>query len=73
MEINQYDLPFVFGAPIGVWEGPDHAVRRPYQRVFHQEISSRGLHFHATGHGGKAMERMISEGQLDTALGVTTT
>ena len=29
--------------------------------------------FHATGHGGKAMERMISEGQLDTALGVTTT
>jgi uncharacterized protein (UPF0261 family) len=29
--------------------------------------------FHATGHGGKAMERMISEGRLDAVLDVTTT
>jgi uncharacterized protein (UPF0261 family) len=29
--------------------------------------------FHATGHGGKAMERMVSEGTLDAVLDVTTT
>jgi len=29
--------------------------------------------FHATGHGGKAMERMVSEGSLDAILDVTTT
>jgi uncharacterized protein (UPF0261 family) len=29
--------------------------------------------FHATGHGGKAMERMISEGRIDAVLDVTTT
>ena len=29
--------------------------------------------FHATGHGGKAMERMVSEGSLDAVLDVTTT
>lgn len=29
--------------------------------------------FHATGHGGKAMERMIVEGKLDAVLDVTTT
>jgi uncharacterized protein (UPF0261 family) len=29
--------------------------------------------FHATGHGGKAMERMVSEGRLDAVLDVTTT
>jgi uncharacterized protein (UPF0261 family) len=29
--------------------------------------------FHATGHGGKAMERMISESRLDAVLDVTTT
>ncbi|KAE9366487.1 hypothetical protein N431DRAFT_417266 [Stipitochalara longipes BDJ] len=29
--------------------------------------------FHATGHGGKAMERMIAEGSLDAVLDVTTT
>jgi uncharacterized protein (UPF0261 family) len=29
--------------------------------------------FHATGHGGKAMERLISEGRLDAVLDVTTT
>ncbi|THY15489.1 UPF0261 domain-containing protein [Aureobasidium pullulans] len=29
--------------------------------------------FHATGHGGKAMERLIAEGRLDAVLDVTTT
>lgn len=29
--------------------------------------------FHATGHGGKAMERLIQEGRLDAALDLTTT
>ena len=29
--------------------------------------------FHATGHGGKAMERLVQEGQLDAVLDVTTT
>ncbi|KAI5250032.1 UPF0261 domain-containing protein [Aureobasidium subglaciale] len=29
--------------------------------------------FHATGHGGKAMERLISEGLLDAVLDLTTT
>jgi uncharacterized protein (UPF0261 family) len=29
--------------------------------------------FHATGHGGKAMERMVDEGKLDAVLDVTTT
>ncbi|KAL4861532.1 hypothetical protein BDV12DRAFT_180156 [Aspergillus spectabilis] len=29
--------------------------------------------FHATGHGGKAMERLVSEGQLDAILDLTTT
>jgi uncharacterized protein (UPF0261 family) len=29
--------------------------------------------FHATGHGGKAMERMVSAGNLDAVLDVTTT
>lgn len=29
--------------------------------------------FHATGHGGKAMERLIEEGRLDAILDVTTT
>jgi uncharacterized protein (UPF0261 family) len=29
--------------------------------------------FHATGHGGKAMERLVSEGRLDAVLDVTTT
>ena len=29
--------------------------------------------FHATGHGGKAMERMIREGRLDAILDLTTT
>ncbi|KAI4719422.1 UPF0261 domain-containing protein [Aureobasidium sp. EXF-10727] len=29
--------------------------------------------FHATGHGGKAMERLISEGRLDAVLDLTTT
>lgn len=29
--------------------------------------------FHATGHGGKAMERLISEGRLDAVLDITTT
>lgn len=29
--------------------------------------------FHATGHGGKAMERMVSEGSLDAVLDLTTT
>lgn len=31
------------------------------------------LVFHATGHGGKAMERLVQEGQLDAVLDVTTT
>ncbi|CAD0108591.1 unnamed protein product [Aureobasidium uvarum] len=29
--------------------------------------------FHATGHGGKAMERLITEGRLDAVLDLTTT
>ncbi|KAF2124138.1 UPF0261-domain-containing protein [Dothidotthia symphoricarpi CBS 119687] len=29
--------------------------------------------FHATGHGGKAMERLVREGQLDSILDLTTT
>lgn len=29
--------------------------------------------FHATGHGGKAMERLVREGQLDAILDLTTT
>lgn len=29
--------------------------------------------FHATGHGGKAMERLVEEGQLDAILDITTT
>ncbi|KAK0671476.1 hypothetical protein QBC41DRAFT_315795 [Cercophora samala] len=29
--------------------------------------------FHATGHGGKAMERMVREGELDAVLDLTTT
>ncbi|KAH0360224.1 UPF0261 domain-containing protein, partial [Aureobasidium melanogenum] len=29
--------------------------------------------FHATGHGGKAMERLIAEGRLDAVLDLTTT
>ncbi|KAL4899116.1 hypothetical protein BDW74DRAFT_119862 [Aspergillus multicolor] len=29
--------------------------------------------FHATGHGGKAMERLVDEGQLDAILDITTT
>ncbi|KAJ4992821.1 hypothetical protein SVAN01_01525 [Stagonosporopsis vannaccii] len=29
--------------------------------------------FHATGHGGKAMERLICEGQIDAVLDLTTT
>lgn len=29
--------------------------------------------FHATGHGGKAMERLIRQGQLDAVLDLTTT
>jgi len=29
--------------------------------------------FHATGHGGKAMERLIEEGRLDAVLDLTTT
>jgi uncharacterized protein (UPF0261 family) len=29
--------------------------------------------FHATGHGGKAMERLVEEGRLDAVLDITTT
>ncbi|KAF1344167.1 UPF0261 domain-containing protein [Delphinella strobiligena] len=29
--------------------------------------------FHATGHGGKAMERLVAEGRLDAILDITTT
>lgn len=29
--------------------------------------------FHATGHGGKAMERLVREGELDAVLDITTT
>ncbi|CAH0045373.1 unnamed protein product [Clonostachys solani] len=29
--------------------------------------------FHATGHGGKSMERLITEGQIDAVLDLTTT
>ncbi|KAL3453565.1 hypothetical protein BJX65DRAFT_264265 [Aspergillus insuetus] len=29
--------------------------------------------FHATGHGGKAMERLVKEGRLDAVLDITTT
>ena len=29
--------------------------------------------FHATGHGGKAMERLVEDGQIDAVLDITTT
>jgi Uncharacterized conserved protein len=28
--------------------------------------------FHATGHGGKALERLVEEGRLDAILDITT-
>jgi uncharacterized protein (UPF0261 family) len=43
---------------------------RDYLEVNHQVET---YIFHATGHGGKAMERLISEGRLDAVLDLTTT
>ncbi|KAK3393962.1 hypothetical protein B0H63DRAFT_459607 [Podospora didyma] len=45
------------------------AIRRHLESVYPVET----FVFHATGHGGKAMERLIREGQLDAVLDLTTT
>jgi uncharacterized protein (UPF0261 family) len=45
------------------------AIRKHLEEKYEVEIYV----FHATGHGGKAMERLIEEGRLDAVLDVTTT
>ncbi|KAL3493744.1 hypothetical protein BJX62DRAFT_73379 [Aspergillus germanicus] len=44
-------------------------VRKHLEEIYGVEVYV----FHATGHGGKAMERLIKEGRLDAILDVTTT
>ncbi|EON68505.1 hypothetical protein W97_07763 [Coniosporium apollinis CBS 100218] len=44
-------------------------IRKHLERVYDIEVYV----FHATGHGGRAMERLINEGQLDAILDITTT
>ncbi|KAJ5964703.1 uncharacterized protein N7479_004579 [Penicillium vulpinum] len=46
----------------------DH-VRRHLEDNYSVEVYV----FHATGHGGKAMERLVEEGRLDAILDITTT
>ncbi|KAJ5824482.1 hypothetical protein N7447_006822 [Penicillium robsamsonii] len=46
----------------------DH-VRRHLENSYSVEVYV----FHATGHGGKAMERLVEEGCLDAILDITTT
>lgn len=45
------------------------AIRRHLESKHDVEIYV----FHATGHGGKAMERLVRQGQLDAVLDLTTT
>lgn len=45
------------------------AIRRHLESKYDVEIYV----FHATGHGGKAMERLVRQGQLDAVLDLTTT
>lgn len=45
------------------------AVRKHLEENYSVEVYV----FHATGHGGKAMERLVAEGQLDAILDLTTT
>jgi uncharacterized protein (UPF0261 family) len=45
------------------------AIRKHLESNYHIETYI----FHATGHGGRAMERLIREGQLDAVLDLTTT
>ncbi|EYE90404.1 Tm-1-like ATP-binding domain-containing protein [Aspergillus ruber CBS 135680] len=44
-------------------------VRRHLEDIYFVEVYV----FHATGHGGKAMERLVEEGHLDAILDITTT
>jgi len=44
-------------------------IRQMLHRHYHVETYV----FHATGHGGKAMERLIAEGQIDAVIDLTTT
>ncbi|KXG54676.1 Uncharacterized protein family UPF0261 [Penicillium griseofulvum] len=46
----------------------DH-VRKHLEDNYYVEVYV----FHATGHGGKAMERLVEEGRLDAILDITTT
>ncbi|OAL43961.1 hypothetical protein IQ07DRAFT_592754 [Pyrenochaeta sp. DS3sAY3a] len=45
------------------------AIRRHLESKYDIEVYV----FHATGHGGKAMERLVREGELDAVLDLTTT
>lgn len=45
------------------------AIRNHLESKHHVEV----FVFHATGHGGKAMERLVREGALDAVLDLTTT
>lgn len=45
------------------------AIRRHLESKYDVEIYV----FHATGHGGKAMERLVRQGELDAVLDLTTT
>lgn len=45
------------------------AIRKYLESKYEVEVSV----FHATGHGGKAMERLIREGRIDGVLDLTTT
>ncbi|KAG5977887.1 hypothetical protein E4U55_006452 [Claviceps digitariae] len=42
------------------------------RRIFHDDFDVETYVFHATGHGGKAMERLIADGQLDGVIDLTT-
>ncbi|KAG7004503.1 U1 small nuclear ribonucleoprotein [Physcia stellaris] len=45
------------------------AMRRHLTEKYHCEVYV----FHATGHGGRAMERLITSGELDAVIDLTTT
>lgn len=44
-------------------------IRRHLESKYDVEV----FVFHATGHGGKALERLVREGQIDAVLDLTTT
>ncbi|KAG5927903.1 hypothetical protein E4U42_001580 [Claviceps africana] len=44
-------------------------IRKTLEDQYHVETYV----FHATGHGGKAMERLIADGQIDAVIDLTTT